>query len=205
MLLSSKFIRLLVVSLITIFSTATSLSAQDSGWWAYDSSTNTLTLSGSVDWSLIKKYYSETTVNVIFSGVYTTSIPSRAFKEFSKLTAIDIPGVVTSIGDSAFAGCTSLTSITLPASLTSIGMEAFEGCTSLKSVEILSNGTPDNKHIIYLSNSTDKASNGYGVFPCHQATLIYDPETTWIGDNDTQNLCYYFDEFITRNSTNSSR
>ncbi len=262
--------------------------------WSYDSSTNTLTLSGdNVDWTAIKAF-SSTTENVVFAEDYAVNpIPDEAFEDFSKLTAIDIPDVVTSIevssfynctsltsvslpkgltslGHSAlgscsslvsislpeslnsigyyvfsrctaltsinipaslssilwgafngctsltsvslsegvkridgevFKGCTSLTSITLPASLTSIGLEAFAGCTSLTSVEILSNGTSDNKHIIYLGDGEDMTSTGYDdVFPQHQATLIYDPATTWIGDNDSQNLRYYFNSFSTPTS-----
>ncbi len=40
----------------------------------------------------------------------------------------------------------------------------------------------------------------FTLFPRHQATLIYDPATTWIGDNDSQNLRYYFNSFSTPTS-----
>ena len=70
-------------------------------------------------------------------------------------------------------------------------------------MKILSNSTHGNKHIIYLlpldfCSDTDKFSTGGDeVFPRHQATLIYAPNTTWIGDDDTQNLRYYFNKFET--------
>ncbi len=184
--------------------------------WSYETATNTLTLFGDeVDWEGIKEF-SSTTEHVVFAEDYSvSSIPNEAFSGFSKLDNIDIPNVVTSIeqyafrncsslasitlpegltsiSNGAFNDCSSLTSITLPASVTSIGNEAFNGCSSLNSVEILSNGTSDDKHFIYLGGSDDKTAAGTNVFPRDQATLIYDPNTTWIGDSETENLRYYF-------------
>ena len=274
--LSSRTIRHIAVSLIIIFSAATTLLAQDSGTgWSYNSSSNTLTLSGSeVDWTAIKAF-SSTTEKVVFADDFAvSSIPSQAFYEFSELTAIKIPNVVTSIGEYvfydcraltsislpdgltsmgefaflkcrsltsitlpttltsiggyafsdctslisitlpdgltsigiwAFYNCTSLASISLPTTLTSIGSWAFRNCTSLNSVEILSNCTSDNKHVIYLGYDTDeKTEIGNYIFPRHQATLIYDPNTTWIGDDDYQNLRYYFNSFATPTSIHSN-
>ena len=127
-----------------------------------------------------------------------TSIGEQAFNRCYSLTSVTLPEHLKTIACGAFSDCAFLTTITLPASLTSIGEWAFESCPSLKTVEILSNGTPDNKHVIYLGSVDDKTSTGGGsVFPRLQATLIYDPETTWIGDDDTQNLRYYFDKFET--------
>ena len=289
------FHRLVATLLVLVATFSTALADESGTGWSYDSTSNTLTLSGSnVDWSSIKNFQ-VTTENVVFADDYVVnSIPDEAFSGFSELTAIDIPNVVTSIGNyafsgcsslasgslpanlttveyctfsgctslasvvlpdglesivdeaffcctslssvslpasltslggsafsgctslssvslpasltslggSAFYGCTSLTSITLPASLTSIDEYAFAECTSLSSVEILSNGTSDNKHVIYLgSDSDDKTTTGGDdVFPIHQGTLIYDPNTTWIGDDDTQNLRYYFNSFATPTS-----
>ncbi len=133
-----------------------------------------------------------------------TSIGRYAFDGCASLASITLPEGVENIDGGAFNGCTSLSSVTLPATLTSIGSGAFDGCSSLKSVEILSNGTSDNKHVIYLGGSTDKTSNGTQVFPIHQATLTYDPNTTWIGDDDTQNLRYYFNKFSNPTSIHSN-
>ncbi len=134
-----------------------------------------------------------------------TSIGYAAFGFCEDLTSVSLSYSLEHIANAAFDGCKSLTSLTLPASLTYIGGGAFDGCESLQSVEILSDGTPDNKHFIILGDidprvKTDKTNNGSSVFPSHQATLIYDPNTTWIGDDDTQNIRYYFDSFASQTS-----
>ena len=63
-----------------------------------------------------------------------TSIGSRAFRQCSYLTSIDIPNSVTSIENQAFLNCSSLTSITIGNSVTSIGSSAFNNCSGLKKV-----------------------------------------------------------------------
>ena len=63
-----------------------------------------------------------------------TSIGSRAFRQCSYLTSIDIPNSVTSIENQAFLNCSSLTSVTIPNSVTSIGSSAFSSCSGLKKV-----------------------------------------------------------------------
>ena len=135
-----------------------------------------------------------------------TSIGEQAFCDCTSLTAVDLPEGLQSIGEHGFEGCTSLTSITLPESLGVIGEKAFSGCASLKSVEILSNGTSNNNRCIYLGGEGYEiyddeydlfSTGGDEVFPRHQGTLIYAPNTTWIGDDDTQNLRYYFNKFET--------
>lgn len=76
-----------------------------------------------------------------------------------------------------------------------ISDEAFNSCDKLETVIMKSNGTSEKKHYVFLGydNTDDKAAIGENVFPYHQATLVYDPNTTWIGDDNTQNLLYYFD------------
>lgn len=128
-----------------------------------------------------------------------TSIGHAAFGYCENLASVSLSDSLKYIARDAFFDCKPLTSIVLPASLTYIGGYAFDD-TALQSVEILSNGTPDNKHVIFLGHSdpaieSDKTDNGDNIFPIHQATLIYDPNTTWIGDDDTQNLRYYFKRF----------
>ena len=63
-----------------------------------------------------------------------TTIPPRAFSDFSSLTSIEISLSVTSIGVSAFEGCSGLTSIEIPSSVTNIGDRAFWRCSSLKTL-----------------------------------------------------------------------
>ena len=199
------FHRLVATLLVLVATFSTALADESGTGWSYNSSTNTLTLSGdNVDWPAMK-VFSASTENVVFADDYSVaSIPQEAFRGFSKLTAIDIPDVVTSIGKFAFYGCTSLASISLPEGLTSIGDGAFCGCTSLGSVKILSDGTSDNKHFVYLGSESDKNATGSNVFPQNQATLVYDPATTWIGDDETQNLHYYFNSFATPTSIHSN-
>jgi len=119
--------------------------------WSYDTSTATLTISGTghmtnygetynssaetftttAPWS---NYYNSMKNVVISYGV--TSIGDWAFSCCSSLTSVTIGNSVTTIGDYAFSSCTSLTSVTIPDSVTSIGYEAFSGCSSLASVTI---------------------------------------------------------------------
>ncbi len=130
-----------------------------------------------------------------------TSISDYAFYCCFHLASINLPEDVTSIGSYAFYYCSSLTSVSLPASLQSIGEGAFRDCSSLNTVEVLSNGTSDNKHVICLGDSDDKNATGLSVFPRRQATLVYDPSKTWIGDDGTQqNLRYYFNSFASPTS-----
>ena len=58
-------------------------------------------------------------------GSSVTSIGESAFRECSKLTAVEIPSSVTSIGSSAFYGCDRLHSVTIGTGVLSIGSDAF--------------------------------------------------------------------------------
>ncbi len=73
-------------------------------------------------------------IKTVIIGNSVTSIGDSAFKDFTGLTSITIPGFVTTIGSSAFENCSSLTSITIPASVTSIGSSAFSGCVNLTEI-----------------------------------------------------------------------
>ena len=110
--------------------------------WSYDSTTNTLTISGT---GAMNNYeynneapwygYCENILTVkIESGV--TKIGESAFNGCSSLTSVTIPNSVTTIGESAFNGCSSLTSVTIPNSVITIGDWAFSNCSSLTSVTI---------------------------------------------------------------------
>ena len=109
--------------------------------YVFDSSTGTLTISGSGDMSSYSSggapwypYRSDVKNVVIEDGV--TSIGSYAFSGCSSLASVTIPDGVISIGRDVFYKCTSLASITIPDGVTSIGSSAFRGCTSLVSVTI---------------------------------------------------------------------
>lgn len=68
-----------------------------------------------------------------------TTIASNAFKNYDKLTSVEIPEGVTNIGFMAFSDCTSLRSVKLPESLDSISIGAFKNCSSLLSITIPAN------------------------------------------------------------------
>ena len=116
--------------------------------WSYNSSTKTLTISGSgamdyydglvlVPW---KNYQVDIKTVIIESGV--TIIGAKAFENCVNLSSVTIPASVTSIGNSAFNGCTSLSSIIIPFNVTSIGNSAFSSCSNLKEVFVLRDYDP---------------------------------------------------------------
>ncbi len=125
------------------------------------------------------------------------SIGEGAFSE-SGITDFTFPPSLKSIGDFPFNNCpfiSDLTTLTLPSNLERIGDLVFKYCTNLQTVTILSDNkvyNEDNKHIIKLGDSTDESGYGNEVFPeeC-AATLVYDPKTTYVGENGT-NLSHYF-------------
>ena len=113
----------------------------------YDSSTYTLTISGSGamedysnslsrPWS---SFQQQITSVVISPGI--TSIGKRAFKGFSKLIHVDIANSVISIGSEAFSYCSSLTDIIIPQSVTYIEGVVFKDCTNLSSITLSNNIT----------------------------------------------------------------
>ena len=147
-------LRALAVIIVMLMS-ATTARADDSGYcgangnnvtWSYNSSSKTLTISGSgamANYSSFVKPWinnieSIETV-VIEDGV--TSIGNYAFAYCSNLTSVTIPSSVTSIGEYVFFICTRLTSVTIPSSVTSIGGGAFDNCSSLTSITIPSSVT----------------------------------------------------------------
>ena len=167
---TQKFISVILALMMVLSIIPITASAASSGscganlTWSYNSSTYTLTISGTGD---MKKYSftnrpwesqeDKITTVVVSDGV--TSIGDCAFYSFGKVTSITIPDSVTNIGKWAFGyckelttvtlpkditviregtfyNCSSLTYLTIPANVTTIGTSAFEGCTALTSVNI---------------------------------------------------------------------
>ena len=134
----------------TASAAATSGSCGDNLTWQYNTSTDTLTISGTgammnyattynsssyiVTTAPWGSYYETLKTVVINNGV--TSIGKYAFYGCWSLTSITIPDSVTSIGDFAFAGCRGLTSVAIPSFVTSIGDYVFSGCRMLTSITI---------------------------------------------------------------------
>lgn len=61
-----------------------------------------------------------------------TQIKEKAFQDYTGITSVQLPELISQIGDKAFAGCTSLTEINSPQTLSVIGKYAFDGCIALK-------------------------------------------------------------------------
>ena len=102
----------------------------DNVTWSYNTSTYTLTISGTgdmYDYSYNNRpwesYEDDIKTVVINNGV--TTIGDWAFYDCDSLTSVTIPDSVTTIGDYAFCGCDSLASVTIPDSVTNIGNGAY--------------------------------------------------------------------------------
>ena len=109
--------------------------------YSFDSTTNTLTISGNGEVTRVgvmdsfgsgKNLYDLETV--VITGKDITGIDKNAFNGASNLTSVTIPASVTSIGVYAFYGCSSLTSVMIPSGVTEIGENAFYACANLEEV-----------------------------------------------------------------------
>jgi len=125
----------------TVSAETTSGKCGDNLTWEYDSTTHTLTISGTGDMNNYgycnSPWYSNhpdiKTVNI---GNGVMSIGNYAFYNCIGLTSLTIGNSVTSIGERAFTDCTGLTSVTIPDGVTSIRDYAFYNCTGITSVTI---------------------------------------------------------------------
>ena len=130
----------ILLSFLMIASVFTALpfsaSALDSGQcgddvtYSFNSSTGTLTLSGTGNvWFYYSQnpspFYKNDAIKKVIIGEGITGLGRQDFYGCKNLTTVSFPNTLTFIEDSAFAGCTSLNSITLPSSITKINMSAF--------------------------------------------------------------------------------
>ena len=117
-----------------------------SAYWSFDSSTGTLTISGSgamEDYELSGnrpwKDYRDSIQTVVI-GDQITQIGQNAFS-WSACSTIQFGKSVRSIGAEAFSGCRNLNGdLTIPDSVQTIGDSAFETCTGLTGTLTLGNG-----------------------------------------------------------------
>ncbi|MFT0898595.1 leucine-rich repeat domain-containing protein [Candidatus Methanoprimaticola sp. MG2] len=126
----------------------TSGNCGDNIQWTYDSSTNTLDISGygpmydykGGNWPGLNTMPGNVSYDidtVIIRG-NITSIGDNAFKNCS-MDAITLPNSLEFIGASAFENCYHLTEISLPDSVTTIENYAFKGCRNLTSIDLSNN------------------------------------------------------------------
>ena len=136
-------ISLLLPGMLTVpvSAAATSGSCGNTLTWSFNSTTGTLTISGTgtmtdySDPSVVPWYTYRYQIKTLNLSEGLTSIGSYAFAYESSLTGVTIPSTVTRIGTCAFYYCSKLASAPLPAGLTSIGNSAFFDC-ALTTVDI---------------------------------------------------------------------
>lgn len=169
----------------------------DNVTWKFDSSTGTLTISGTgkmkhyasgspfgnnkeiksvtigrgVTSVAGSAFYKCTSLKSVSIGSSVTIIGERAFQYCSALANLRIPDSVTQISSDAFCNCTALANVTIGTDVTQIGYEAFRDCDALKSVTI-----PDNVTILggYAFTSCDSLSDvviGNGVTSINSSTF----------------------------------
>ncbi len=215
---------LMVISIIPITANAATYSGTCGAnlTWTYDSSTFTLTISGTGDmydygydnrpW---EAYVNKIKEVVIADGI--TSIGAYAFAYCYSLTNVIIPDTVTKIGTSAIYACESLTNIIIPYGVLTIDYRAFANCRSLTNVIIPDSvetigerafSQCDNLESITIGKSVTSIGNN-AFYSCSTLTEIIIPNSvTSIGEKtfyscdnlqaiivDSDNQYYSSDEY----------
>lgn len=136
------FMVLLLVVVCFIFQKPLTAYAADISW-SYDSSTYTLTISGSGDMPDYGKARAERPpwqsvmgkIKYINIDNGITYIGNYSFSSADQVTSIVLPNTVKGVGNYAFYMCDGLTSLTLSNSLKSIGDYAFYMCDGLTELD----------------------------------------------------------------------
>ena len=171
------FAALLLLALCIGASAAgTSGKCDPSAYWSFDSSTGTLTISGSGamnDYEYGNDYpwmdYRDS-IQTIVIGDQITQIGRYAFP-WTACSTIQFGKSVRSIGAKAFSGCRNLNGdLTLPDSVQIVGDSAFSGCTGL-------NGT------LTLGSSLQTIGAGAFHFCPFSGDLVIPDNVTSIGDS----------------------
>ena len=132
---------MMVISIVPITASAATYTGTcgENLTWTYDSSTYTLSISGTGDMYDYKsnnrpwESYEDKIKNVfIDNGI--TKIGNYAFYSCENIINIELPNTVIVIGNSAFCSCKKLSTITIPYGVTTIEYRAFGSCISLTNV-----------------------------------------------------------------------
>ncbi len=176
--------------------------------YTFDSSTGTLTISGTGDmpdynWENSPFYYNSSIESIIVEdGV--TSIGDEAFRGCTSLTRTTITDDVTSIGHHAFYECKSFAGIILPDSLVSIGGWAFSNCESLTAITIPASVTSIEDGVFAYCDSLtglfvdednpvyDSRNDCNAIIETETNTLVAGCENTIIPDSVTSIGSYAF-------------
>ena len=142
--MTKKLLLLLVCIMTAIggFAQATSGNCGENLTWNFDSSTGTLTISGTGDMTdygtsgEIPWVDFRAQIMDVVMGDGITSISKWAFADCYKIPSIVIPSGVITVGSHAFLGCNHLETVTIPESVTELGSKAFEYCNSLEAVNV---------------------------------------------------------------------
>lgn len=171
----TKKLLLLTVCMMTAvcgFAQETSGACGASLTWAFDSSTGSLTISGTgemqgyitegeIPWSDFRSK-----IKSIEMEAGITGISNWAFSGCYQILSVVIPDGVTTIGEYAFSGCDQLATVTIPKSVISIGDKAFRYINNLKTINVAWDRpisiTPDVFYLQPIANITLNIPAGTG-------------------------------------------
>ncbi len=174
--------------------------------YAYMTVNNTVTItnytgtSGAVD------------IPSIIEGKSVVGIGANAFKNFTGLTGVTIPGSVINIGGYAFYNCSGLTNVMIGSSVTNIGDYSFSGCSKLSNVTIPNNVTRIGNWAFFSCSILTNALIGSGVtgisdyafFNCTGLNSVAIPDSVMtIGSAAFSNCSRMTNAVIGRNVTNN--
>ncbi len=119
------------------YALASSGKCGDNATWSFDSSTGTLTISGTGDvYDYNSPFKNNKNINSVIIKDGITSIGNETFSQCSKLKSAIIPNSLKSIGDCVFEFCSSLKNVKMGSYVESIGHHAFSHCLSLINLKI---------------------------------------------------------------------
>ena len=173
---------------VTSHALASSGQCGNNAYWSYNSSTGTLTVSGSgpmynyqTDEYDYDSPLAHTNIKkiVISSGI--TTIGSYAFCWCKSLTSVTFPDSLKDIYFYSFSDCSSLKELIIPDSVQNIGDRAFEGCSALSKLTILGTcylydfafeGCSGIKELTISASLGFGLSNHYTFFGCENIERI---------------------------------
>lgn len=172
---------LMAISIIPITASAatTTGTCGDNATWTYNTSSYTLTISGTGDMydyeSNNRPWESyEDSIKEVIVEYGVTTIGNYAFYHCGKLITVTLPDSVTTIGEYGFRDCRKLKSINIPDGITTIATETFTLCESLTDITI-----PDTVTTIGES----------AFYACHGLTEVIIPDSVTTIDEDAFCSC----------------